>query len=178
MKHPQTLVLLFLITAAFASCSRNQQPSTNLPSASASPPAAEKITSESVVKVSVPSVEVAAGGFADVVVRLTVQNGYHINSNPPTYPYLKATEFDLTDTSDISLNSVSYPKPLVRKFEFADQPLNVYEGEVQLTAVLEAAKTAKKGQQSLPAKLRIQACDERVCYPPGALDVMIPVLIK
>ena len=178
MKHPQTLVLLCLITAALTSCSGSQQPSTNLASASASPPATEKITSESVVKVSVPSVEVAAGGFADVAVRLTVQSGYHINSNPPTYPYLKATEFDLTDTSDISLNSVVYPKPLVRKFEFADKPLNVYEGEVQLTAVLEAAKTAKKGEQSLPAKLRIQACDERVCYPPGALDIMIPVLIK
>ena len=178
MKHPQTLVLFCVITAALTSCSRNQQPSPNLPSASASPPATEKITSESVVKVSVPSVEVRASGFADVAVRLTVQSGYHINSNPPTYPYLKATEFDLTDTGDISLNSVTYPKPLVRKFEFADQPLNVYEGEVQLTAVLEAAKTAKKGEHSLPAKLRIQACDERVCYPPGALDVMIPVLIK
>jgi hypothetical protein len=42
----------------------------------------------------------------------------------------------------------------------------------------EAAPTAKKGQQSIPAKLRIQACDDQVCYPPGSIDIAIPVTVK
>jgi hypothetical protein len=130
------------------------------------------------VKVAVQGIEVPAGGIADAIVRVTIQSGYHINSNPPTYPYLKATELDVADTDEISLNSIFYPKPLVKKFAFADKPLHVYEGETPLTVALEAAPTAQKGQQSIPAKLRIQACDDQVCYPPGSIDVVIPVLIK
>jgi hypothetical protein len=131
-----------------------------------------------VVKVAVQGAEIPAGGIADTIVRVSIQSGYHINSNPPTYPYLKATELEMADTDEISLDSVLYPKPLVKTFAFAEKPLHVYEGEIPLTVALEAAKTAKKGQRSIPAKLRIQACDDQVCYPPGSIDVVIPVLIK
>ncbi|MCM3906273.1 MAG: protein-disulfide reductase DsbD N-terminal domain-containing protein [Pyrinomonadaceae bacterium] len=169
------VVMVFALTA----CSRSNQNSPGASSTeSASPAPVQKITSESVVKVAVQGAEIPAGGFADAIIRVTVQSGYHINSNPPTFPYLKATELDMADTDQISLNSVFYPKPLVKTFAFADKPLHVYEGETPLTVSLEAAKTAKKGQQSIPAKLRIQACDDQVCYPPGSIDVVIPVLIK
>jgi thiol:disulfide interchange protein DsbD len=162
---------------AFSACSKVQKP-TGETAASSPTPAVPRITSESVVKVAVQGAEIPAGGFADAIVRVTVQSGYHVNSNPPTYPYLKATELDMADTDEISLNSIFYPKPLVKKFAFADKPLHVYEGETPLTVSLQAAPTAKKGQQSIPAKLRIQACDDQVCYPPGSIDVVIPVVIK
>ncbi|MBA2527995.1 MAG: hypothetical protein H0V18_19770 [Pyrinomonadaceae bacterium] len=172
------LILCLALTAAFSACSKGQKPNGETTASSPTPAAIPKTTSESVVKVSVQSVAIPAGGFADAIVRVTVQSGYHINSNPPTYPYLKATELDVADTDEISLNSVSYPKPLVKKFAFADKPLHVYEGETPLSVALKAAPTAKKGQQSIPAKLRIQACDDQVCYPPGSIDLAIPVLIK
>lgn len=175
-----TLILMFVLTAlAFTACSRS---STNSPagtaSESASPAAVSTTTSESVVKVAVQPAEIPAGGFGDAIVRVTVQNGYHINSNPPTFPYLKATELEMDDTDELSIDSVFYPKALVKKFAFSDQPLDVYEGETLLTMSLKASKTAKKGQQSIPAKLRIQACDDQVCYAPGSVELVIPVLIK
>jgi hypothetical protein len=172
------LILCLVMTAAFSACSKSQKPNGGTVAISPTPAAVPKITSESVVKVAVQGAEIPAGGFADAIVRVTVQSGYHVNSNPPSYPYLKATELDMADTDEISLNSIFYPKPLVKKFAFEEKPLHVYEGETPLTVTLEAAPTAKKGQQSIPAKLRIQACDEQVCYPPGSIDVVIPVLIK
>jgi thioredoxin:protein disulfide reductase len=179
MRRPNLILIIVPIALALAACSK---PGQNSPGASstgsASPTAIPKTTSESVVKVAVQGAELLVGGFGDAIVRVTVQSGYHINSNPPSFPYLKATEVELTDTDEISLNSVFYPKPLVKKFAFSDTPLNVYEGETQLTVALQASKSAKKGQQSIPAKLRIQACDDQVCYPPGSIDVVIPVLIK
>lgn len=171
------VLILAVVTAPFSACSKTQQPDGTGTANSASP-AAPKITSESVVKVAVQSAEIPAGGFADAIVRVTVQSGYHINSNPPTFPYLKATELEMADTSEITLNSIFYPKPLVKNFAFSDQPLQVYEGETPLTVTLEAAPSAKKGQLSIPAELRIQACDEQVCYPPGSISLVIPVLIK
>ncbi|MCM3870304.1 MAG: protein-disulfide reductase DsbD N-terminal domain-containing protein [Pyrinomonadaceae bacterium] len=179
MLRSRLVLINVLMALAVTGCSRSNQNSPGASStASPSPAAVGRITSESVVKVAIQGAELSPGGFADAIVRVTVQNGYHINSNPPTFPYLKATELEMADTDEISLNNIYYPKPLVKTFAFSDKPLQVYEGETQLTVALQAAKNAKKGQQSIPAKLSIQACDDQVCYPPGSIDVAIPVLIK
>lgn len=152
----------------------------NRPTSTENPtPAGPRITSESVVKASADITEVPVGGFGDAIVKVTVQNGYHINANPASFPYLIPTELDIPDTDEISINNTFYPSGLVKKFSFAkDDPLSVYEGETQLKVALEAAKTAGKGQRSLPGTLRIQACDDRVCYPPGSIAISLPVVIK
>jgi DsbC/DsbD-like thiol-disulfide interchange protein len=131
-----------------------------------------------VVRAAAQAVEIPVGGSAEATVRVTIQNGYHINANPPTYPYLKATELEITPTQGLSIGPMSYPKPLEKKFPFAEKPLRVYEGETRLKATLKAAKAAKTGTGSISARLRIQACDDEVCYPPGTLDLTIPVSIK
>jgi hypothetical protein len=111
-------------------------------------------------------------------VYLAIQSGYHINANPPTYPYLIATALEVPRADGLSVGKVSYPKAHNRNFVFAEKPLAVYEGETELRAMVKADKSAKRGHQSLPAKLRIQACDEAVCYPPGTLELAIPVIVK
>ncbi len=168
-------LLLLLLTSA---CSKPAENSTNAPAAPASSPAAPRSTSESVVSVAAQPVELSAGGSADAVVNVTIKNGYHTNANPPTFPYLKPTELIITATGGLSAAPVSYPAATVKQFPFAEKPLAVYEGEVALRATLKADKSAPRGQSSLSAVLRIQACDDQVCYPPGKLEVAIPVNIK
>jgi len=138
----------------------------------------KRVASVDVVKTVVQPVDIVAGSSSELIVRLTIQSGYHINANPPTYPYLIATALVISPADGVSVGPVAYPRPLNRKFVFAEKPLAVYEGETEVKATLQADKSAKQGQQSLPAKLRIQACDEQVCYPPGTLDLVIPVNIK
>jgi len=174
------LCLLLLLVAS--GCSKPAQNSASQSPAApgATPPLAEDklVRSVDVVKANPQSVEIAAGSSADVVVRLTIQNGYHINANPPSYPYLIATVLEAPAVNGVSIVKVAYPKPLSRKFVFAAKPLAVYEGDTEVKATIKADKSAQPGQQSLSAKLRIQACDEAVCYPPGTLDLVIPVSIK
>jgi hypothetical protein len=107
-----------------------------------------------------------------------IQNGYHVNANPPTFPYLKATELEVSTGEGISLGFITYPNAIEKKFPFAEKALAVYEGETTVRAMLKADKTAKPGQRSLTARLRIQACDDQVCYAPGILPLVIPVNIK
>jgi DsbC/DsbD-like thiol-disulfide interchange protein len=164
--------MLLAITAA---CS---QPDQNVVQSTPSP-AAQRITSESVVKVAVSPAEVSAGQSGEAVVRLTIQNGYHVNANPPTFSYLKATTLEIPAADGLTAAGVTYPKAVEKQFAFApDKALAIYEGEVQLKATLKADKTAKNGERSIPAHLRIQACDDQVCYPPGTLELVIPVNIK
>lgn len=171
-------VIVFGLVSVFlglAACSKSPN---NRASESPSVSEDKRITSAGVVKAVPRPVELSAGGSGEAVVQLIIENGYHVNANPPTYPYLKATELVIGRASGVSAGAVTYPTALSRKFPFADQPLAVYEGETELKTTLKAEKAAGKGQQSLSAVLRIQACDDRVCYPPGTIDLTIPVTIK
>lgn len=166
-----TLIAIALLLSA--ACTKPAA-DTNQP-ASSEPP---QIASTDVVKATPEELTLAKGESGYVVVRLQIRNGYHINANPPTYPYLKATELELTPANGISVNFVTYPDALTRKFSFADEPLKVYEGETIVRAMLKAGPSAETGKHNLSAKLRVQACDDTVCYPPGTMDLTVPVAIK
>jgi thiol:disulfide interchange protein DsbD len=149
------------------------------PSASPQQPVeGKRIASVDVVQATPQPFAVSAGSSGEATVRLTIQSGYHVNANPPTYSYLKATELEIDPGDGISVGQVKYPVALNKKFLFAEKPLAVYEGETGLKVKISADKSAKPGERSLSAKLRIQACDDQVCYPPGTLNLSIPVSIK
>jgi DsbC/DsbD-like thiol-disulfide interchange protein len=161
------------------SCSKSSpQPAAEMVNTPAELSESRRIASVDVVRAAAAPTEIVAPGLAQIDVHLLIQPGYHVNANPPTYSYLKATELEIAPGEGISVGSIYYPKPLNKKFPFAEKPLAVYEGETDLMATLKAAESAPKGRQSLLAKLRIQACDDQVCYAPGTLDFTIPLTIK
>ena len=171
------ILLAGLMLSLMAGCSK-PAPAPEPTNTAGASPAQQRITSEGVVKAAAQPVEIPAGGSADAIVRLTVQSGYHVNANPPTFSYLKPTVLEVTPTDGVSDGQIFYPKPVERKFPFAEKPLSVYEGETDLKVSLKADKAAKKGERSIPARLRIQACDSQVCYPPGAIELQIAVNVK
>lgn len=162
-----------LLLVVFTGCTN--QPATEV--ATNTPPT-KRVASETVVRVEAPPVEIDAGASTEALIRLRIDNGYHVNANPASFPYLIATQLDIPQVDGISAAKTSYPPPLNKKFSFAEGPLAVYEGEAELKVALLADKAAKRGQTSIPAKLRIQACDDQVCYPPGIIDVWIPVTVR
>ena len=176
-RSTRTLLSCLILLFVSAACSK-PAPNSASESSPATSPAAQRITSEGVVKATAQRVEMSAGGSAEAIVRLTIQSGYHVNANPPTFPYLKATALEISPSDGVSVAFVTYPNGLNKKFAFAEQPLTVYEGDTDLKATLKADKAAKKGERSIPARLRIQACDDQVCYPPGSLELAIPVNVK
>ena len=164
------LLLLCLLAAA---CSK--PPANNAQSTANEPP---QIHSVDVVKATPQELTLTRGESRDAVVSLKITDGYHVNANPPSYSYLKATELELQPAAGITVEFITYPDALVKKFSFAEKPLAVYEGQTTLKARLKADKTAPAGIHNLSAKLRVQACDDKVCYAPGALDLTVPVNIK
>ena len=167
MKRFASILIPLLIVAG---CGK--QPATDVVTST------KRVASETVVTVEAPPVEINAGASTETGVRLKVDHGYHINANPASFPYLIATELNVPKADGISAAKISYPQPLIKKFSFSEDPLAVYENQAELKVTLLADATAKHGQTSLPAKLRIQACDDRVCYPPGTIDVWIPVTVR
>ena len=177
-RSTQILLGCLLSLPVSAACTQTPAHLTPETAKPATSPAVQKVTSESVVNATAERIEISAGGLSEVTVRLTIQSGYHVNANPPTYPYLKATTLEISPADGVSVASVTYPKAVAKKLAFAEKPLAVYEGQTDVKATLKTDKAAKKGGRSIAARLRIQACDDQVCYPPGTLELAIPVNIK
>lgn len=160
----------------FAGCTqRPANTNTVVANANTQPP---KVTSTGVVKVEVQPVELKQGTTVDSSIVLRIDQGYHINANPASDPYLKATNLTLTPPEGITVNFFTYPKGLTRTFSFSEKPLAVYEGEAVIKVQLAGAKSLRSGTQNVSGKLNVQACDDQVCYAPGEIDLTIPVTTK
>jgi len=88
-----------------------------------------------------------------------ILEGFHLHANPAAKGYL-ATELFLHDEMNAT---VEYPPPFTRHLAFATEPLNVYEGLVQLLVRFAQPVT---GRGIVPMVLRYQACDETSCLAP------------
>lgn len=144
----------------------------------ATAPATGPATSVKFVSATAADLQLPAGGSAEAVVTLTIQSGYHVNANPPTFPYLRPTALVVQTGDGVSVGFITYPTAVSKQFSFEKSPLAVYEGTAPIKVNLKAKPNAAKGQRSLPAELSIQACDDKVCYPPGTLQLSLPVTIK
>ena len=170
-----TLTIMALL--AVAACAKPPAPNEAVPL----PPAdntAKRVGSTDVVKAEPQPVNIAPGESTEATIILTIQKGYHVNANPPTYPYLIPTALDVSPHDGLSIGQISYPAPINIKLAFAEKPLAVYEGQTAITATMKADDSVKPGERTIPAKLRIQACDNQVCFPPGSIDLTIPVTVK
>jgi hypothetical protein len=174
------ILLGILVMTLVAACAKQPTRTTELTASTQTSPApsSEKISSEKVVKAITPNVTINAGQSANATVQLNINSGYHVNANPPSYPYLKATEVEFPTADGISVGFIVYPDGKTKKFAFAEKPLSIYEGQSVIKVNLKANDKAVKGSRNLSGKLRVQACDEQVCYAPGVIDLRIPVTIK
>jgi DsbC/DsbD-like thiol-disulfide interchange protein len=174
------LVISLTISVLFSACSQTASaPSaTSTKKPTESPAITGRVSSVDFVKAAAAEVQIPAGESAEAVVRVTIQKGYHINANPATDSYLRATELALQPGDGVSVGFITYPSPITKKFSFSQKPLAVYESEAAIKVMLKAAGSAPKGLHSFAAKLSVQACDDQVCYAPGTIDLSVPVTVK
>lgn len=130
-----------------------------------------------VVRAEAASVELKSGGSGEATVKLKVLQGYHINGNPAS-KFQIATSLEVEPGNGITAGQPVYPQSVTKKFSFSEQPIAVYEDEVTIKLPLNATAAAQKGEHQLKGKVRFQACDDEVCFPPRNLETSIPVTVK
>ena len=164
-----SLVSCLILIVALAACRGS---GTNRKS-----PAVVSLSSD-VVKISPSAVQIPGSGSADALVTLSISPGFHVNANPATFSYLIATELTTGKVEGFAVGSPDYPAAQKKKFQFAEEPLSVYEGEIPIKLNLRAEANAMTGTRALPVKVRVQACDEEQCFPPATLNSTIAVTLK
>ena len=178
------LISSCVLTLAAVGCSSTTNENAAQPAPPVASPVAEvaagaaRTPPADVVRASAGETEARAGGSAETVVRLEIADGYHINSNPATGKYQIATELDFAANDGVTAGKPVYPAGVTKKFAFADEPLSVYERDVTIKLPLRVAASASKGARTLNANLRVQPCDDAVCYPPRTIAVAIPLTVN
>jgi hypothetical protein len=165
-----------VILTFFSGCNR---PGTNGGSPATAGSSPKPVSSSlDVVKIKAESVAIAPAGNADATVVLAISPGFHVNANPATFSYLIPTEVTPGKVEGITAGAPVYPAAERKKFQFAEQPLAVYEGNVQVRLNIRAEKSAAAGPRSLPITVKVQACDNEECFPPATLNSTISVTVK
>ena len=126
------------------------------------------------------SPQVVAKRGASVVARVpvTVQPGYHVNSNTPSDEYLIPLRLTWKSTGALQAGTVVYPKPTMEKYEFSERPLSVFTGKFDLNVNLKAPANAPVGPGAAVGQLRYQACNDRACFPPKTVEVTVPYSVQ
>ena len=94
-----------------------------------------------------------------------VQNGWHVNSNQPTFDYLIPTEVQWVSPPGWREVTVQYPRGKMRTFAFSGQPISTYEGEFIVISHW-MPPPASSQPVEISAVLRYQACTDERCMPP------------
>jgi len=122
--------------------------------------------------------KIKRGGSAQLAVIVEVDRGYHINSNRPAEKYLIPTALKIERTAGLTTSVVIYPRAKLQKFEFSDKPLSVFEGRAVLKLTARALASLPTGNQTLKAKLTVQACNNQQCLRPQTIDVSLPLQVE
>ncbi len=116
----------------------------------------------------------AAGETLTIELRLTVDDGWHVNSAQPIQDYLQPTSVVLK-TAGASLGRIDWPAGDTIPFGSEGERLRVYRGAVRVAVPVTIAADAVPGRKDIVLEVSVQPCDDRRCLAPQTHTLSIPV---
>lgn len=116
-------------------------------------------------------------GPAQQKLQLRLPEGCHTNSNKPNEDYLIPLRITWAAGAVEAVNT-AFPKPAEENYSFSDKPVSVYSGQFDVTTTFKRSAAAAPGPAVLTGKLRYQACNEKMCFPPKTVEIKLPLLLQ
>jgi hypothetical protein len=117
--------------------------------------------------------KVKRGRTVQATVVMTIPSGYHVNSSRPLEKFLIATQLKAEAPREIRVSAVSYPRALLRKFQFSKNRVSVYEGRPAMRFSISVPNAVSTGSKEIKVRLRYQSCNDDACFPPQNKDVSL-----
>ncbi|MCA1814917.1 MAG: protein-disulfide reductase DsbD N-terminal domain-containing protein [Acidobacteria bacterium] len=117
------------------------------------------------------------GRAVQAVIVIDVPSGYHINANKVGNKFSIPTTVKLDAPEGARVGAVAFPRGTVRKLKFSDDPLALYEGRAILRFNVTFPPNFQTGETELRARVRYQACNDEVCYPPQTREITMPIAV-
>ncbi len=127
------------------------------------------------VDASPAAVDATPGGKASLTVDVTPKPGIHVYA-PGTQDFIPI-ELKFDAKPEFKAGKTVYPKS--ETMTFGDEKVPVFQKPFKLTNDVIIAKTAKAGSSvTVNGTVHLQACDDKVCYPPETVPVTWTVNVK
>ena len=102
--------------------------------------------------------------------QVSLPEAFHIQSNKPRDPALIPTVLTIDAPAGVTVEEIVFPPSIDLKQDGADQPLAVFRHAFDIGVRLAIAATVAPGDVVVPLRLRYQACDDRLCFPPATAE--------
>ncbi|MFO7932407.1 MAG: cytochrome c biogenesis protein CcdA [Desulfosalsimonas sp.] len=103
---------------------------------------------------------------------------WHINSDQPNSDYMIPSRLELGEEVPFSIVSVRYPDAAEYEFDFAQEPVSVFEDGLLVKARIQADPDIKPGAYEIPLEFHYQACSRDTCLNPETAELAIPVTVS
>jgi hypothetical protein len=116
-----------------------------------------------------------AGGKLVLFVDVAPKAGIHVYA-PGSKDYIPIT-LKLTSPADLKAGKLTYPK--AEMMSFADERVPVFDKPFRLTQEITLGKSATSGSTvKVAGTVHLQACDDKVCFPPENVPISWNVVVK
>ena len=109
---------------------------------------------------------VRPGSPIRVALSVSLPEGLHVQSDKPRDESLIPTVLTIDAPAGVKVTQLVFPHPTDFAQEGQAQPLAVFEHEFVVGAELELDRSVPAGELTIPARLRYQACNDKVCFRP------------
>jgi thiol:disulfide interchange protein DsbD len=117
------------------------------------------------------------GGTYPLILRLKIQESWYIHGIQDEGDGLITTVLSFQDSPAITVKGSRFPAPESKKFEYLDEPIHVYSGEILVKTTFAVHGSVQSREGVIKGNLSYQACSSTVCLPPENISITIPVLI-
>lgn len=112
-----------------------------------------------------------------LILKVKIENEWHINSNKPNEDYLIPTEVSISSKDGFLISEKKFPKGKNLNFDFSDLPVSVYEGEFAIPLIVRLPDNLKEGNYNFEVTLSYQACNNQTCLPPNSKKIPVEVVV-
>jgi thiol:disulfide interchange protein len=116
--------------------------------------------------------DAAAGSPVRAALQVRIPDRFHVQSDAPRDPTLIPTVLTVDTPGGVTLGEVVFPRATEFEQVGQAQPLLVFEHEFTIGVRFDVSATSPTGPMKVPGRLRYQACDDRLCYPPVTAEVL------
>lgn len=117
------------------------------------------------------------GKQVEFVVLLDIQEGWHINTNPPPDEFAIETELTLKSKLKSKVEELSYPEGEEHEVEGLKKKVKYYTGQIEIRGLVDVPVAAAGMEEELEFRIRYQACNKSTCLPPTTLSFKVPVAV-
>lgn len=117
--------------------------------------------------------KIREGDTFKIGIRANIDDSWHINSNKPLEDFLIPTSVQFDEVKGLRFEDVNYPEGELRRFEFSEKPLSVYEGQILIWANVETTEDFTVGEKKLSGRFSYQACNDVSCLAPTKIPFEI-----